>query len=205
MITLAVDLFLPIYFTIIGVHYTATTLGLKQRDGKTRIHYGERGSKTWTIRWVFNSFRFAILALMVARLLLPELDSLILLKIEFAAEQSVRALGALTMLVSFFMISYTHAYMASQWQSGVDTQSFQLLDRGPYQICRHPLFCAVILGMLGFALALPSLFTLVCLAAGVWALVRQAHEEERQLLQQPEYRSYVQQTARWPLGPLQSR
>ena len=205
MITLAVDLFLPIYFTIIGVHYTATTLGLKQRDGKTRIHYGERGSKTWTIRWVFNSFRFAILALMVARLLLPELDSLVLLKIEFAAEQAIRALGALTMLVSFFMISYTHAYMASQWQSGVDTQSFQLLDKGPYRICRHPLFCAVILGMLGFALALPSLFTLVCLAAGVWALVRQAHEEERQLLQQPEYRSYVQQTARWPLGLLQSR
>jgi len=205
MITLAVDLFLPIYFTIIGVHYTATTLGLKQRDGKTRIHYGERGSKTWTIRWVFNSFRFAILALMVARLLLPELDSLVLLKIEFAAEQAIRALGALTMLVSFFMISYTHAYMASQWQSGVDTQSFKLLDKGPYRICRHPLFCAVILGMLGFALALPSLFTLVCLAAGVWALVRQAHEEERQLLQQPEYRSYVQQTARWPLGLLQSR
>ena len=195
MTTLLVDIFIAAYFTIIGLHYTATTLGLKHRDGRTRIYYGKSGSRTWVVRWVFNAFRLAILLLVILRLFYPDLDSIIM-RFSFPAEEFVRAIGAITMLVSFFFISYTHAYMASQWQSGLDTKHFKLLDSGPYHYCRHPLFSAVMLGMLGFAMALPSLFTLVCLIAGVWALTRQAGEEEKQLVQEPEYSGYLQQTAK---------
>jgi len=199
MTTLLVDIFIAAYFTIIGLHYTATTLGLKHRDGRTRIYYGKTGSRTWAVRWVFNAFRLAILLLVIFRLFYPALDSMIM-RFSFPAEELVRAIGVITMLVSFFFISYTHAYMASQWQSGLDTKHFKLLDSGPYHYCRHPLFSAVMLGMLGFAMALPSLFTLVCLIAGVWALTRQAGEEEKQLVQEPEYSGYLQQTAKWPFG-----
>ena len=195
MTTLLVDIFIAAYFTIIGLHYTATTLGLKHRDGRTRIYYGKSGSRTWVVRWVFNAFRLAILLLVILRLFYPDLDSIIM-RFSFPAEEFVRAIGAITMLVSFFFISYTHAYMASQWQSGLTTKHFKLLDSGPYHYCRHPLFSAVMLGMLGFAMALPSLFTLVCLIAGVWALTRQAGEEEKQLVQEPEYSGYLQQTAK---------
>ena len=196
-----VDIFIAAYFTIIGLHYTATTIGLKHRDGRTRVYYGKVGSRTWVVRWVFNSFRLVILLLVILRLFYPALDSMIM-RVSFPAEEFVRAIGAITMLVSFFFISYTHAYMASQWQSGLDTKHFKLLSEGPYHYCRHPLFSAVMLGMLGFAMALPSLFTLICLIAGIWALTRQAGEEEKLLLQEPEYSGYLQQTAKWPFGAL---
>lgn len=195
-----VDLFLAAYFTIIGLHYTATTIGLKHRDGHTRVHYGAVGSRTWIIRWVFNSFRFAILTLMITRLFVPALDTWVLMRFSLPAEEVIRAVGAAVMLVSFFFISYTHAYMAGQWQSGLDTENFKLLSEGPYRVCRHPLFSAVMLGMLGFTLALPSLFTLVCLISGVWALTRQAGEEEKRLAQKPEYQAYLHHTAKWPLS-----
>lgn len=194
-----VDIFIAAYFTIIGLHYTATTVGLKHRDGRTRVYYGAAGSRTWTVRWVFNLFRLAILLLVIFRLFYPALDSMIM-RFSFPAEELVRATGAITMLVSFFFISYTHAYMASEWQSGLNSQNFKLLSEGPYHYCRHPLFSAVMLGMLGFAMALPSLFTLICLIAGVWAMTRQAGEEEKQLMHEPEYKAYVSRTARWPLG-----
>jgi protein-S-isoprenylcysteine O-methyltransferase Ste14 len=194
-----VDIFIAAYFTIIGLHYTATTVGLKHRDGRTRVYYGAVGSRTWTVRWVFNLFRLAILLLVIGRLFFPAIDSLIVL-FSFPAEDIVRATGAVTMLVSFFFISYTHAYMASEWQSGLNSKNFKLLSEGPYHYCRHPLFSAVMLGMLGFTMALPSLFTLICLIAGVWAITRQAREEEKQLMQESEYRIYVARTGRWPLS-----
>lgn len=192
-----VDLFLAAYFTIIGLHYTATTIGLKHRDGRTRVYYGAVGSKTWVIRWVFNSFRFAILMLMITRLFAPAIDTWVLGRFTVPVEELVRPTGAIMMLVSFFFISYTHAYMASEWQSGLNTENFRLLDKGPYAICRHPLFSAVMLGMLGLTLALPSLFTLICFVAGVWAMTRQAGEEEKLLNEEPTYRAYSQRVGRW--------
>jgi protein-S-isoprenylcysteine O-methyltransferase Ste14 len=204
MTALLVDIFIAAYFTIIGLHYTATTVGLKHRDGRTRVYYGVVGSRTWTMRWVFNLFRLAILLLVNGRLFFPAIDSLIVL-FSFPAEDIVRATGAVTMLVSFFFISYTHAYMASEWQSGLNSKNFKLLSEGPYHYCRHPLFSAVMLGMLGFTMALPSLFTLICLIAGVWAITRQAGEEEKQLRHEPEYKAYVSRTGRWPLSNAEGR
>jgi protein-S-isoprenylcysteine O-methyltransferase Ste14 len=199
MATIFIDVFLAVYFTIIGVHYTATTIGLKHRDGRTRVHYGRFGSRTWIIRWVFYTFRLAILLFMVGRLFDPQLDAIIL-PLTLPFELYVRSLGALMMLVGFFFISYTHAYMAGQWQSGLSTDDFKLLEHGPYSRCRHPIFSAVMLGMLGFALALPSLFTLVCLIAGVLAVTRQATEEEHLLAKRADYQAYLKRTAKWPLG-----
>ena len=204
MTALLVDIFIAAYFTIIGLHYTATTIGLKHRDGRTRVYYGAVGSRTWTVRWVFNTFRLAILLLVICRLFFPALDTL-LVRFSFPAEDAVRAAGMVMMMVSFFFISYTHAYMASEWQSGLNSKNFKLLSEGPYYYCRHPLFSAVMLGMLGFTMALPSLFTLVCLIAGVWAITRQAGEEEKQLIHEPKYKAYVLRTGRWPLSNAEGR
>jgi protein-S-isoprenylcysteine O-methyltransferase Ste14 len=43
---------------------------------------------------------------------------------------------------------------------------------------RHPLFAAIALGQAGFFLALPSLFSLICLVIGVAVLSVQARFEE---------------------------
>ena len=61
------------------------------------------------------------------------------------------------------------------------------------------MFCAVAVAQAGFFLALPSLFSLLCLAVGLWALSRQAKAEEEHLSQvfAEEYRQYTRDVPRW--------
>jgi len=197
-----VDVFLAVYFSIIGVHYSATTIGLKHRDGSSRIHYGSRGSVSWQVRWIFNGFRACILALCIIRLFTPVVDQSIIYLFNFPSIEYMRYLGCFLMLLSLFLVSYVHAYMNDQWHSGIDKQTilkFRLLDSGPYKLCRHPLFSAVMIGMFGFFCALPSLFTLISLIVGVGCLVLQAEQEEKQLLQFSDYRTYQSNSKKWPV------
>jgi protein-S-isoprenylcysteine O-methyltransferase Ste14 len=57
----------------------------------------------------------------------------------------------------------------------------------------------VIVAQVGLFLALPSLFTLVCLVLGVWAVNAQVGVEERLLRQRfgEDYDTYVSHTPRW--------
>ena len=95
----------------------------------------------------------------------------------------VLAVGALLLLLSFTLVNYVQAYMHANWRSGIDRQEREgeLLTSGPFGRSRNPAFLAVITGQLGFFLALPSVFSLVCLLVGVGVIVRQAREEEKAL------------------------
>ena len=200
--SLVVDIFLAVFFTIIALHYSATAVGLKQRDGFTRIHYGTAGSRSWWIRWVFNLFRASILLLCIARLYIPSIDDVVLYTFELPFLSYVRGFGSVLMLISLAMISYVHAYMRDQWHSGIDQsviKDFTTINSGPYKVCRHPLFSAVMVGMLGFYLALPSLFTFISLLVGVTCLVIQANHEEHSLGGIADYKEYQSYTKKWPI------
>ena len=83
------------------------------------------------------------------------------------------------MLCSFFLVSFSHAYMQSQWRSGIDDDSqHPLLVSGPFKRTRNPIFKGVLLGQLGLFLTFPSLFTLVCLITGVTMICLQVRQEE---------------------------
>ena len=64
---------------------------------------------------------------------------------------------------------------------------------------RNPTFLAIIMGQAGFFLALPSVFSLVCLVAGILVLRQQAKAEEAALerLHGEAYRRYRQDVPRW--------
>lgn len=198
-----IDIFLAVFFSIIAIHYTATAVGLKLRDGKTRIHYGDKGSRSWWIRWIFNIFRASILGLAIIRLFIPSVDAHILFTYELPYHSFVRGAGAALMLVSLFMISYVHAYMRDQWHSGIDNnvvRNFNTLSQGPFAVCRHPLFSSVMIGMLGFYFALPSLFTFISLLIGVTCLIIQANHEEQRLSHVQSYQAYKMHTRKWPVS-----
>jgi protein-S-isoprenylcysteine O-methyltransferase Ste14 len=78
-------------------------------------------------------------------------------------------------------------------------QNRHLLTGGPYNRSRNPVFIAVMLGQFGFFLALPSVFSLVCLIAGVTVLIRQARVEERALADffGDTYEAYRRRVPRW--------
>ncbi|PXX90399.1 isoprenylcysteine carboxylmethyltransferase family protein [Marinobacter vulgaris] len=190
--------FLGIFFLMIGVQFASRSLGLHARMGFSFINYGRRASAGWWHRHVFNVFRALILLAVVARIFvdidpwLGVLDSLYY--------GPVLVTGMLLLLVSFSLVNYLQAYMHDDWRTGVDpNQNRHLLTGGPFSRSRNPVFMAIMLGQFGFFLALPSVFSLVCLIAGVTVLLRQARVEEKALADifGDAYEAYRRRVPRW--------
>ena len=140
-------------------------------------------------------FRSFILILCVARLFFPVDD--LLLRFD-ALYQLPGGQWCWPMLVSLGIITTCIPTWAT---NGVRHRHKQrdATDGWPYQRSRNPMFIGIILGQLGFFLALPSAFTLLCLIAGASALVVQSKNEETALAQLfgEQYHRYQAQVPRW--------
>lgn len=191
--------FLGIFFLMIGLQFAGRTLGLYDRLKFSHINYGRRGSAPWWHRHTFNVFRAAILGVCVVRVF-ADIDPWLGV-FDLIYRWPVLLVGMFLMLASFAAVNYLQAYMHEDWRSGIDPgQGRQkLLTGGPFSRSRNPLFLAVITGQLGFFLALPSLFSLVCLVTGVTVIARQAKEEEKALARQfgDAYEQYRNRVPRW--------
>ncbi|MDX1801786.1 MAG: isoprenylcysteine carboxylmethyltransferase family protein [Marinobacter sp.] len=199
---MSVDLFtrhfLGSFFLLIGILFTARSLGLSDRLGFSHINYNRRGSAGWWNRQLFNAFRAFILAVCLARMVWP-IDPWLGV-IEWLYIPPVLLLGVTLLLVSFGGASYLQAYMHADWRSGIDqTRRPSLITTGPFAHSRNPLFLAVMTGQAGFFLALPSVFSLICLVAGVTVLCRQARLEEASLAERlgVAYLTYQRRVPRW--------
>ncbi|PSF04714.1 isoprenylcysteine carboxylmethyltransferase family protein [Marinobacter fuscus] len=195
----AIRVFLGIFFLMIGLQFAARTIGLYDRLGFSHIHYGKSGSATWWHRHIFNLFRAAIVLVCLARIGI-DLDSWLGV-CPLLYRLPVLLTGVVLLLVSFTLVNYFQAYMHEEWRSGIDQQRGQshLLTCGPFARSRNPSFMAVMLGQLGFFLALPSVFSLVCLVMGAWVIQRQARQEEVALARQfgDQYQAYQTAVPRW--------
>ncbi|MFW5824210.1 MAG: methyltransferase family protein [Marinobacter sp.] len=190
--------FLGTFFLLIGILFACRALGLYARLGFSHINYGNTGSPSWWNRHLFNVFRAVILAVCLVRMVWP-IDPWLGV-IPWLYQPFILLAGVLVLLASFGLVSYLQAYMTADWRSGIDAEhTATLITSGPYARSRNPLFLAVILGQLGFFLALPSLFSLVCLLVGAWVLRRQALAEEAALAEHygEPYTRYRSQVPRW--------
>ncbi|TVP60608.1 MAG: isoprenylcysteine carboxylmethyltransferase family protein [Halomonadaceae bacterium] len=197
-IELFVRYFLGIYFLLIGLNYTSASIALRQRTGLRQIHYGPAGSRTWWYRQAFNGFRGTILGVCLVRMVWP-LDPWLGI-ITPLYQPALLLTGVFLMLAAFTLIAYVHSYMHNDWRSGIDPDLVKpLITDGPFSRSRNPLFMAIMTGQLGFFLALPSLFSLICLLTGatVLALQTRAEEAHLQALHPDDYRAYQQQVRRW--------
>ncbi|MBW4935984.1 methyltransferase family protein [Marinobacter sp. F4206] len=191
--------FLGIFFLMIGLQFAGRALGLYQRMHFSHINYGDRGSAPWWHRHIFNVFRALILSVCVVRIF-ADIDGWLGV---FSAlyQWPVLLLGMLLLLASFVSVNYLQAYMHEDWRSGIDRRDDHrtLLTSGPFSRSRNPLFISVITGQFGFFLALPSVFSLVCLVAGVLVITRQAREEEKALSSKfgAPYDDYRARVPRW--------
>ncbi|HEX2553248.1 MAG TPA: isoprenylcysteine carboxylmethyltransferase family protein [Microvirga sp.] len=172
---------LACYFTFIAVYYTAKLLALRSRTGTRHADFGGPGTAQYVGHRLFKAFRVAIWGICVLRVFWPEVDRAL---IPFEAMTGVASLatGLSLLLVCLALTVYVHSYMGEAWRSGVAPDGPKhLITAGPFARLRHPLFTAIAIGQIGFFLALPSLFSLVCLAVGLTVLVVQARFEEQRM------------------------
>ncbi len=172
---------LACYFTFVAVYYTAKLLALRARTGMSHADLGTPGTAQYIGHRLFRIFRVLIWGLCVLRVFWPEVDRA-LIPFETITGPASLATGLSLLLVCLAVTVYVHSYMGEAWRSGVGPDGPQhLITVGPFSQLRHPLFSAIALGQIGFFLALPSLFSLVCLVVGLAVLVTQARFEEHRM------------------------
>ena len=188
------------YFAFIAAFYTWRIILLGRRRGASPIHRGQPRSRPWRNRRLFVAMRLVILALMLGRALWPPLDRW-LVPLGPLWLTPVMLTGDLLLALSFAGVLLVHRQMGDAWQSGMAPEGPpRLVTEGAYAWVRHPSFSLVLLGQLGLFLAVPSLFTLICLLLGGRTLLSQAHLEDLQLRERfgAEFDRYATQVPPWP-------
>ena len=190
---------LAVFFTFVAVFYTIRILALSRRTGHSPVHPGRSGSRHCVHHTIFRIFRAAILIVCVARAFWPQIDLLLVPLILFW-QPTVLVTGNVLLLLGFVAILYTHFYMDQSWRSGIDEDdNVPLITRGPFAISRNPLFVLIQICQVGLFLSLPSVFTLLCLAVGVFVIQGQVRLEEKHLRRRygDAYVAYCRSVPRW--------
>jgi protein-S-isoprenylcysteine O-methyltransferase Ste14 len=191
--------FLALFFVSVAAFYTIRIILLKRKMGISPVFAGQPGTLHFATHLAFRTFRIVILAVCVVRLLWPSLDRYL---IPFNAlwHPTILLLGDGLLLASFSAIILIHFYMGKEWRSGMRLgDRTELITTGPFAISQNPMMLCVVMGQVGFFLALPSAFTLICLLAGVWAVVTQVRVEQHLLRERfgATYDAYAACTPRW--------
>ncbi len=190
-----IRLFLASFFTFVAVFYS---LRLLLADKRTR-RLGSRGSSHWIGHVSFRIFRVLIWGVCVGRLLAPELDRYLLVFSQFQIAW-LNLAGVGMMAAGFCLAVSGHSNLGTQWRSGIDPAGpAELMTAKLYARSRNPMYLGVIFAQAGFFLALPSLFTLICLVVGVVAIINQIGLEEAHLSQKfsARYDAYRSGVRRW--------
>lgn len=191
--------FLALFFVSVAVFYSVRITWLKQKAGRSPVYAGQPGTTHFATHLAFRVFRVAILAVCVGRLPWPELD-LYLVTFDSLWHPFVLFLGSVLLLSGFVANISLHFYMGENWRSGIRVDdTTELITKGPFALSQNPMMLCVIMAQVGLFLALPSAFTLLCLAVGVWAVLVQVKVEQRLLRRRfgAVYDNYVAQTPRW--------
>jgi protein-S-isoprenylcysteine O-methyltransferase Ste14 len=191
--------YLAVFFSGVAVFYTARIVLLTRGGSGARVFPGERYTSTWWNHLTFRVFRALIWLVCLTRLPFPAVDDHIGM---IAALENfyVILLGNLLLTAGFTLTIVAHFSLGEKWNSGIDPQGPPTLKtNGLYRFSRNPMFVGVALGQLGFFLALPSLFSLICLFIGLLALRRQVISEEMHLAAtfSRQYPKYVALVRRW--------
>jgi len=118
----------------------------------------------------------------MARAIWPPFDA-VLIPVPGLHAPDVMVASNLLMVTAFMRVSWLNFQMGRSWRSGVAQpgEAAPLITGHAFARCRHPMLAAVMAGQLGLFLAIPSLFTAICLVVGVATLLRQSDLEETDL------------------------
>ena len=178
-----IDYFLAFFFTFVAIFYTLLICTKQLKDNATQcVHIGEKYSLHWINHVTFRVFRIAIWAYCVLRHFIPQIDQYVPLMSPMA-QPVIRSFGTSLMVLGFLLALLSNLSLNKSWRSGIDQHAdTRLVTDGLYHLSRNPAYIGVGLAQFGFFLALPNLFTLICLMVGIVALSIQIKLEERHLV-----------------------
>ncbi len=194
-----VRVFLALFFAATALFYFIRIVRLKKQLAHSAVYVGEPGSLHFITHRLFAAFRIAILGVCIVRVPFPAVDAY-LGPIGFLNHDPVILAGTALLIVSAFGIVKINLFLKNNWRSGTrpdDTSA--LVTTGPFAISQNPMMLFVVLAQIGFFLALPTVFSLVCLLVGVWAVVMQVGVERESLALRfgDDYLRYAEHTPRW--------
>lgn len=114
----------------------------------------------------------------------------------------VHAAGLGLCAVGIGLCATAQAQMGASWRIGIGDAPTALVSTGLYGFSRHPIYSALLVYVLGFALAAPSLAVALAAALTVGVIAVQARLEERHLLEVhgEAYRAYARKVGRFVPG-----
>ena len=191
--------YLAVFYTCVAAFY-AVRITAKKRLGLPEVVFpGERFCSTWWNHMLFRAFRFSIWMVCLFRLFFPGRDGYLGFCVYLNVWPVVLA-GDILLAAGFLLTVYIHFSLGGEWRSGIDPEGPKTLKTdGLYRFSRNPMFLGVAIAQFGFLLAMPSVFSSVCLAVGLYTLHSQAMAEEAHLSQlfPNEYRQYRERVRRW--------
>lgn len=195
----AVRAYLAVFFTFVAAFYSLRIFYMKSHVAAEVVFPGRWFSGTWWNHMVFRCFRLLIWAICVIRQFEPSTDRYLGM-IGWLQHDWLVLSGAVLLTLGFALAIAGHFDQGRNWRSGIERAGPPYLKvTGLYRFSRNPIFLGVAIAQIGFFLALPSCFTLICLGVGLIALNRQILSEERHLEEtfKGQYRDYTRMVRRW--------
>lgn len=192
-------IYLALFYTGVAVFYTIR-ITTKDRTGSQEVVFpGARFSVTWWNHMLFRAFRITIWLVCLLRWPFPFIDEYLGIFLALNGWPLVPA-GVFLLTAGFLFVIATHFDLGRQWRSGIDPRGpDRLRTDGFYRYSRNPMFLGIAVAQVGFFLALPSVFTALCLLVGWYTLHRQTLAEELHLAERfsEDYQRYRSQVRRW--------
>jgi len=187
--------FLAGFFSFVALFYLVRL----HTQPMPRQFMGKPGSSHWIGHAAFRFFRVLILFVCILRVFMPETDNYLLI-CHFLYQPVTLIIGAGLMVSGFVFTVIGHYTLGEFWSSGIPLNRMNtLVTKGVYAFSRNPMFIGVLTTQFGFFIALPSVFTFICLIVGFTAIFNQVRIEEQHLSEMinEEYSSYQRHVPRW--------
>lgn len=194
--------FLALFFASVAAFYVVRVTFLAKKTQETIMPMGPRGSLHFFVHLLFRVFRATIFLVCCIRVWWQDFD-VYLGPMPTLWQPWILLMGDALMLSAMAGIVAINLYMRDRWRSGIpESGPDKLITSGPYRISRNPMMMLVMWAQLGFFLALPSYFSLVCFLVGVTSVVTQSGLEQVALAKRfgAQYAAYCSRTPKWLFG-----
>lgn len=195
MATAALVLYVVMFFVV----FVLRTVIQKRKTGDSGIRTGVLGASIGSVEWVAG---WALLAALVAGFASPIVE---LLGLDPITENNVvRGAGVVLAVAGTGLTFVAQMMMGDSWRVGVDHDEVTgLVTGGIFGVVRNPIFSALMLAGLGFALMVPnplSITAFVLLVASVELQVRFVEEPYLRQVQGAAYGNYTAAVGRFVPG-----